>query len=208
MRQRALQLATWTGTAVLIVLAARAVAYQVTPTPAARLLEHRAGGPALPVLVVTALAIGAALSVAICWLAALGVRERALLERRAAPSFGLGRTLAVALGLAVTTSLAGGLFEAYIHWRAGLGWHGLHCLIGPVHQNLIPIEGALSLVGAAVLAAAEHIFTWMQRTFASLGGLPPGSPTCTLVRGPTEVELPHLASRVTVGGPRAPPALS
>ncbi len=208
MRRRLLQLATWTGTAFLIVLAARAIAYQVTPSPAARLLEQRAGGPALPVITVTALLLGAAVAVAICWLAALGVRERALVEGREAPSFRLGRAFAVALGLAVTTSLAGGLFEAYIHWRAGLGWHGLHCLVGPVHQNLIPIEGALSLVSAAVLAAAEHVFAWMQRTFASLGGLPPRSLTCALVRRPAEIELPCLASRVTVGGPRAPPALS
>jgi hypothetical protein len=50
----------------------------------------------------------------------------------------------------------GGLLEAYIHWRAGLGWHGLHCVFGPVHRNLLPIDGALSLVAAAIATALEH----------------------------------------------------
>jgi hypothetical protein len=195
-------------TAVLIVLAARAIAYSATTSPEARLLEQRAGGPALPVMLVTALSLGVALMVAICWLAALGVRERALLERREAPRFRIGRTLTLALGLAVTTSLAGGLFEACLHWRAGLGWHGLHCLFGPVHRDLLPVECALSLVGAALIAAAEHVVAWMRRTFASLRSLPPRSKASAPSKLAVAFELPNSTVRPTVGSPRAPPALS
>jgi hypothetical protein len=59
-------------------LLARTLAYSMQPSPAANVLEQRAGGPAFPTLVLATLALGAAL--AVCWLAALGVRERALLE--------------------------------------------------------------------------------------------------------------------------------
>ena len=65
--------------AALIVLLARSIAYAITPSPAARVLEHRAGGPALPMLTLVAVALGASLAIAICWLAAFGVRERELL---------------------------------------------------------------------------------------------------------------------------------
>ena len=115
--------------AVVVVLLARSIAYAIAPTSAARMLEHRAGGPALPVLTLVALALGGSLAIAISWLAAFGVRERALLERRvlaqAPPRFHVVRMVVLALALSAITSVAGGLFEAYLHWRAGLGWHGI-----------------------------------------------------------------------------------
>jgi hypothetical protein len=152
----------------LVVLLARSLAYAAEPGRAARLLEHRAGGPALPVLALVTLAIAASVAVAVCWLTALAVRERALLERRTVESFRVGRMLALAISLAVVTSLSGGLLEAYLHWRAGLGWHGLHCVFGPVHRDLLPFECGLSLVAAAMVAATQHLLTWMRRTFARL----------------------------------------
>jgi hypothetical protein len=195
-------------TAALIVLVARAIAYSATASPEARLLERRAGGPGLPLIVLTALALGVAFAVAICWLAALGVRERALLDRREAPRFRVGRTLALALGLAVVTCVGGGLFEAYLHWRAGLGWHGLHCMFGPVHRDLIPVESALSFVGAALIAAAEHVIAWMRRTFASLRALPPRSTASGPAPLAFDFRLPYFAARLTAAAPRAPPSLS
>ena len=152
----------------LVILLARSLAYATEPGPAARVLEHRAGGPALPVLVLVTLTVAASVTVAVCWLAALAVRERALLERRTCARFRVGRLLALALALGIVTSLLGGLLEAYLHWRAGLGWHGLHCMFGPVHRDLLPFEFGLSLVAAALIAAAEHIAAWMRRTFARL----------------------------------------
>jgi hypothetical protein len=211
MTGRAVKPLSWIVAATLVVLLTRSIAYAIAPSSAARVLEHRAGGPALPVLTLVALALGGSLAVAICWLAAFGVRERALLERRtlteSAPRFRPARTFASAIALAAITSVAGGLFEAYLHWRAGLGWHGVQCVFGPVHRDLLPIATALSFVAAALLAAVEHLFAWMRRTFARLRAVPP-----RLLRALVRLELvggaPQLSWRVGSARPRAPPALS
>ena len=91
---------------------------------------------------------------------------------RSSPSAGtalrLGRLLVRALVLFLATSLGFALFESWQHWRAGLGWHGLLRLTGPVHRNALPILAALSLVAAALAAALEHVLAWMRRTIARL----------------------------------------
>jgi len=197
--------------AALVVFFARSIAYALTPSPAARVLEQRAGGPALPVLTLVVLALGASLAIAICWLAALGVRERQLLERRvlavAPPRFSPARTFALGLVLSVVTSVAGGLFEACLHWRAGLGWHGMHCVFGPVHRDLLPIATSLSFVAAAVLAAAEHVARWMRRTFALLRVVPPGLSWLPAQPRPA-ANTPRATRCVGYGRSRAPPAFS
>jgi hypothetical protein len=211
MTGRAVKPLSWIVAATLVVLLTRSIAYAIAPSSAARVLEHRAGGPALPVLTLVALALGGSLAVAICWLAAFGVRERALLERRtlteSAPRFRPARTFASAIALAAITSVAGGLFEAYLHWRAGLGWHGVQCVFGPVHRNLLPIATALSFVAAALLAAAEHVAAWMRRTFSLLRALPSrlfraDRPSWVLV------DVRRASCRFGAGTARAPPALS
>jgi hypothetical protein len=153
---------------ILVVLAARALAYATSPDPSARFLQHEAGGPEVPALALVALGICAVLAVIVCWLVAVGVRERALIERREASPFAVVRTLWLAAAFTLTACFVGGMFEAYLHWRAGLGWHGLHCLLGPVHRDLIPFEAGLSCLAAALIAAASHLATWMGRTFARL----------------------------------------
>jgi hypothetical protein len=177
----------------------------------ARALEQRAGGPALPTLTVLALLLGGSLAVAICWLAAIGVRERALLERRRlalpAARFRPAHTFVLAIVLSVVTSFAGGLLEAYLHWRAGLGWHGMHCVFGPVHRDLLPIATSLSFVAAALLAAGEHVLAWMRRTFACLRALPPRSlafPAHTRLT----TQSPRAFRRTGHRRSRAPPAFS
>jgi hypothetical protein len=202
------RLLVWVGAGALVVLTARSLAYAIEPTPAARLLEQRAGGPSLPVLALVALSLGASLAVAICWLAALGVRERALLERRVGPRFSAARTIASAFALALVTSVVGGLFEAYVHWRSGLGWHGFDCLFGPVHRDLLPLEGALSGVAAATIAAAEHVLAWMRRTLVALRGLPPRPASSMRQRAAVTFDLPRDARHLSGGGPRAPPGFS
>jgi hypothetical protein len=190
-----------------IVLLARSIAYALSPSPAARVFEHQAGGPGLPVLTLVALALGGTIAILICSLAAFGVRERALVERSVAPRFRPLRTIALGLALAVTTTLAGGLLEAYLHWRAGLGWHGLHCVFGPVHRNLWPIATALSFVAASVQTAAEHLLAWMRRTFALSRTIPRRLAARSAEGTPVE-ELLRRLRVASDGRPRAPPALS
>ncbi|HEY8631195.1 MAG TPA: hypothetical protein VIL73_11745 [Gaiellaceae bacterium] len=211
MTGRAVKPLSWVVAATLAVLLTRSIAYAIAPSSGARLLEHRAGGPALPVLTLVALALGGSLAVAICWLAAFGVRERALLEQRtlaeSAPRLRPARTFASAIALAVTTSVAGGLFEAYLHWRAGLGWHGVQCVFGPVHRDLLPIATAFSFVAAALLAAMEHVAAWMRRTFALLRALPPPLLRAAIGSG-LLVDAPRVGLYGCTGRPRAPPAFS
>ena len=190
----------------LVVLLARMLAYATEPTPAARVFEQRAGGPSLPIVALVALTLGAAIAVAVCWLAAVAVRERAFLERRQAERFASGRVLALASALAVVTCLLGGLLEAFIHWRAGLGWHGVHCLVGPVHRDLLPIETGLSCVAAAIIEAARHVVAWMRRTFARLAASPRRPWPAAVVR----LSLLHRLRPMSVVGSasaRAPPVV-
>jgi hypothetical protein len=193
--------------ATLVVLVARSLAYATERAPAARVLEHQAGGPTLPVLALVTLTVAASIAVAVCWLTALAVRERALLERRSFAPFRVVRTLAVAASLAVVTSLGGGLLEAYMHWRAGLGWHGLHCMFGPVHRDLLPFEGGLSLVAAALIAATEHVVAWMRRTFARLRALAVRTWHVRLEPPPVSAILPHGLCLGSASA-RAPPAFA
>jgi hypothetical protein len=212
MMRRWLRLSTRVGAALLVILFARTIAYALAPSPAARLLEHRAGGPALPTLALVSLVLGASLAIAICWLAALGVRERELTERRLlaepAPVFRAGRMLALWVVLSIATSVGGGLLEAYVHWRAGLGWHGLECIVGPVHRDLLPIEAALSLIAAAVIAAAEHVAAWMRRTFALLRALSLPAPALMSQLPAAALHVVRTILALSGGAPRAPPALS
>jgi hypothetical protein len=47
--------------------------------------------------------------------------------------------------------------ESLIHYEDGLGFHGWHCIAGPVHQNAAPIMIALSLMAAAVVTAVDAV---------------------------------------------------
>jgi hypothetical protein len=202
-----LRVGGWSLAAALVILLARTIAYAVSPSPIAELLQHKAGGPALPTLTLVALAAGGSLAIAIAFLAWLGVRERAMLERRPPPRLRLARMLVHAAVLACVTAPLGGLLEAYIHWRAGLGWHGLHCVFGPVHRNLLPIDAALSVVAAAIAMALGHVAAWMRRTLERLADVV----AYVSVRATEPVpraEAPRLRPHRSAGGARAPPAFS
>jgi hypothetical protein len=199
----------WTGLLFLVVLGGRALAYALSPSPLAVELSRRAGGPALPVVTAVSLALGLAISATVVWLAALGVRERRLLETRpvlAPPRLRLGLLLGRAVALSAASMLAFALLESYIHWRAGLGWHGLHCLTGPVHRDAIPLLGALSLVAAATAGAVEHVLAWIQRTLVRLAAARPLALPAGDVRapGPAALLAPAYPGALGARGPPTP----
>jgi len=178
--------AIWTLLATAVVRAARAIAYALAPwqTVAVTELEHKAGGPHLAAVLAGGLAAAALLAAAVLWVAAVAVRERLALERHelvAAPDLPLLRLAFRAVALFATTCLAFAYLESFIHWRAGLGWHGIHCLAGPVHRDAIPILGALSLLAVALHGAVEHLLAWARRLVALL------APRLPLLRGPGRV---------------------
>jgi len=157
------RLLLWPFAVAVLVLCARALAYALAPSPLARALGRSAGGPGLVTVTLVSLGLAATGSVLVVWLASLGVRERARLRpERVAPALRLRRAAGRTIALYVASSLAFALFESYLHWRAGLGFHGLSCLVGPVHRNAIPLLAALSLLAAALAEAAGHVLAWMR----------------------------------------------
>ena len=200
----------WLAAVVLVVLGSRTIAYAISPSPLAAELSHQAGGPALPVITVVAILLALAFSATVVWLATLGVHERRLLETRpvvAVPRLRLGLLAARALALWLVAMPAFAYLESTIHWREGLGWHGLHCLTGPVHRNAIPILGALSLAAAAVAAALEHVFAWMRRTLASIAGPRRIAWIVVLAEPQSATLLPPAAFAAPLGA-RGPPRVS
>ena len=170
MRLRAAHTVGWGALVALLVLITRWLCYALAPqTPLASRLEHTAGGPQLAVVTLVSLGLALAVSTATLWLVALGVRERARLRpERVPPSLRPVRLGLRALGLFVTSSLAFALFESYLHWRAGIGFHGLSCLVGPVHRNAIPLLTALAVLAAALAEAGSHVLAWARAAVREL----------------------------------------
>jgi hypothetical protein len=160
----------WLGPVALLVLAARWLTYALAPpSPLTTRFEASAGGPRLVVVTLVSLALAAAVSTAAVWLAVVGVRERQRLRpERELPRLRLQRLLFRTVALSIASSLAFALFESYVHWRAGLGFHGLSCLLGPVHRNALPVLSALSLMGAALAEAVQHLRAWVRATVRAL----------------------------------------
>jgi len=200
----------WPVAVALVVLGSRTIAYAISPSPLAAELSHQAGGPALPVITVVAILLALTFSAAVVWLATLGVHERRLLETRpvvAVPRLRLGLLAARALALWLVAMPAFAYLESTIHWREGLGWHGLHCLTGPVHRNAIPILGARALATAALAAALEHVFAWMRRTLASIAGPRRIAGIVVLAEPHSATLLPPAAFAAPLGA-RGPPRVS
>lgn len=199
----------WTVLGAVAVLATRTIVYALTPWQAvlAAELEHKAGGPRLAVVTAVALAVAAVAAAGVLWVAAVAVRERLLLERRAVvapPRLAPVRLVARAAAFFVATSFAFAMLESYIHWRAGLGWHGLHCLLGPVHRDALPVLGGLALLAVALHGAVEHLLAWTRRLVAQLAARLP------LVRpappGFFFDAVPRAVPSAALAAPRGPPA--
>jgi hypothetical protein len=138
------------------------------------------------------------LAITVCWLVAVACAS-ARCSSAARPSRSRRARLRARARLTIVTCTVGGLFEAYLHWRAGLGWHGLHCLVGPVHRDLIPFETALSFVAAAVIARARHV---ARGCAARSRGSPRSCPLPFVERRPS-ARPTALRSRRAVGVPSA-----
>lgn len=163
------RLLLWPGVVALLVLIARWLAYALAPSPLASRLEGQAGGPPLVVVTLVSLGLAVVVSTLVVWLASLGVRERQRLHpERVAPTLRLRRVAVHGVLLFATSSLAFALFESYLHWRAGIGFHGLSCLVGPVHRDAIPLLAALALAAAALAEAAAHLLGWMRAVVREL----------------------------------------
>jgi hypothetical protein len=201
------RLAAWGGAAALVVLCTRTLVYALNPSPLALHFEHQAGGPRFTLVVLVALAAGFGAAAAVLWGAALGVQERRLLERRRLadePRLRLWPVLLRAVALFAVTALAFDLVESTIHWYEGLGWHGIHCLVGPVHRDAIPILAALSAIAAALGSAVEHVVRWMRRTIALLRSSAPLAPLSFPVVAPP-LPAPRGSRSALPFGARAPP---
>jgi hypothetical protein len=163
------RLLLWPAIVALLVLTARWLTYALAPSPLARALEHSAGGPRLVVVTFVSVGLAALASVLLLWLVALGVRERARLRpERVAPRLRVRRLGLRAIALYAAGSFAFAMLESYLHWRAGIGFHGLSCLVGPVHRNAIPLLAALSLAAAALAEAGEHLLAWIRAAIREL----------------------------------------
>src|SRR5205085_4429774 len=203
--------AVWALLAAAVVLAARAIVYALAPwqTLAVLELQRRAGGPHLAAVLGVAVAAAALVAAAVLWLAVVAVRERLALEPRAiacAPRMSPFRLAVRAVSFFAATSLTFAFVESYLHWRAGLGWHGLQCLVGPVHRDAVPVIGGLSLLAVAVHGAVEHLLAWARRLVASLAARVP------FLRGAgrvfTSIARPPLARVAAAASPRGPPLRS
>jgi hypothetical protein len=162
----------WSCVTVAVVLATRTVVYALAPQSVLlAALAHNQVGPNVTVPIVVGVLTAAVSAAAVLWLAVVAVQERLALEHRrlvSAPRLRPGLLALRAVLLFLITSFAFAMLESTIHWRDGLGWHGLHCLTGPVHRDAIPILAALSLIAVAVHGAVEHLYRWVRRLFARL----------------------------------------
>jgi hypothetical protein len=208
---RAARLAGWAGVCGLVVLASRTLGYALAPHPdiVAGHLERGLGGPRLVVVACVAIGVATMLAGAVVWFAALAVRERLAVapERTSAPPpIQLRRLFVRALFLALASSTAFAALESYIHWRAGLGWHGVRCLTGPVHRDALPFLGSLSLVAAALAGALGHLLAWMRRTIAAILARPPRLRGRPLAARPGRGSLALRPRLLPLGAsPRGPP---
>jgi hypothetical protein len=191
----------WLGVIALLELAARWVVYGMAPSSAERAgsLGGQLGGPGFTAVLLVALG------------ASLGVRERWQLSDARAPGgpprIAPGPLLKRAVALTLVGWLVFAAVESLIHMQAGMGFHGLECLIGPVHRNALPVIGGLALLASALVSAAGLVLAWMRRTVGRLV-----SPRA-VARGrfvPAGFDLRTVARRTPLvrgAPPRGPPLL-
>lgn len=164
----------WLAFVALLELITRSVVYGLAPSAdeASRALGGHLGGPGFLAVLLVAVGLGALLATGAVWFASMGVRERwALSDDRPAagpPRIAVAPVVVRALALTVVGWLTFAGIETAIHLHEGLGFHGLECLVGPVHRNALPVVAGIALLASALLAAARLVLAWMRRTVARL----------------------------------------
>jgi hypothetical protein len=198
--QRAIRTGGWVAVVAVVVLAARTLAYALAPDPRAEALGQLTGGPRPVVVAAIAVGLAGLFAGAVLWLSALGVRERHRLRPVGqAPRLRIAAVLARAIAIALASATAFTAIESAIHVHEGLGFHGLHCLIGPVHQNAVPLIAALSLAAAALVEAVRHAMAFARRVVAAR------PPRCRVPRAQRARSLASVAPRRTGFDLRAAP---
>ncbi len=210
MTRRLFRLAGWAGVAGLVVVSGRTLAYALAPRPTleSMRLGQLAGGPSVLELTVVALGTAALLAAIVLGLATAAVRQRHLLVGEGSlrpPAPRIAPVLVRASGLWLVTILAFAGVESWIHARAGLGFHGLHCLLGPAHRDAAPILAALSLFAAALVAAAGYLLVWLRRTLEVLRRPRLRARRPALPASPRPRSAVAAAFRPLALGSRAPP---
>jgi uncharacterized protein YcnI len=201
----------WLGVTAAVALLARATVYSFAPrgTPLSARLAAATGGPSLTIELV-ACALALALSVAMLGTAVVAVAERRQVEPLAmstSPGVCPWRVAWHTLVLLVASSIVFTLIESYVHWRAGLGWHGQRCLTGPVHRDALPFLAAFSLLATAAIAAGRHVLAWFRRAVGRLvGGAPSVAPALRKRLAPALEVVLRRHEGVRPLGARAPPS--
>lgn len=204
------RIAAWAALVGAIFLGARGLAYVTLGARSVTSAElaDAGGGPPLAILAVALPLVGLALAGALAALTSLGVAERHRLSGEGAataPGPLPARRIATrTVGLTLASSVVFAVVESSLHWRAGLGFHGLHCLLGPVHRDALPFLLAGSVLGAAGSVALAHALAWLRRAVPA--GARPGdrAPRAVLVLLAPATRAPARRRR-TPGGSRAPP---
>jgi hypothetical protein len=206
--QRSLRIGGWIAVVATVVLVARTLAYALAPDPRAEALGRVTGGPRPVVVGAIAVGLAALVAAAALWLSALGVRERHRLRPAAdAPRLRIVPVLVRALAIGVVSSIVFTVVEVGIHMHEGLGFHGVHCIVGPVHENALPLIAALALVAAAVVEAVRHAYAFGRRIAEArpLRRRVPGAPrTHALFSFPLDAHGFGLRAAPSGRGPPAP----
>jgi hypothetical protein len=162
----------WILVGVVVVAFGRQIAYALTGGSLAERLSAAGGGPSVVWVAAIALVVAPLATLIGLWLLACGVRERCELElegwAQTAPTLRVPALVRRALTLSAATSASFTVFESILHYEQGLGFHGWHCIAGPVHQNAAPILIGLSLIAAACVTAAELVLAALRRVVAGL----------------------------------------
>lgn len=201
----------WLALVGLLVLTTRAIVYGMAPTVTAdsQALGGRLGGPQFVVTLLVAVGLGGVLSTGVVWLASLGVRERwELAEERpdgSPPQVALTRLVLRALALTVAGWLTFAGVESVIHLRAGLGFHGLDCLVGPVHRNALPVVAGLALLASALVSVAGLVLAWRRRTVSHIEAPRPRTRPCVTLMSFTFVAMDRRSPLLLGASPRGPP---